>query len=69
MLLNGLAKVFSRDWCIELEDEGKVIDDHRPLLAGMILLLEQLIVHDRAHQAREMRTGLVGNKRNRERIR
>jgi hypothetical protein len=47
-VLKGLAKVFLRDWCVELEDEGKVIDDHRPLLAGMILMLEQTISNDQA---------------------
>jgi len=44
----GLSKMLSRDWCVELEDEGKGIDDHRPLLAGMILMLEQTIANDQA---------------------
>jgi len=48
IILKGLAKVFLRDWCVELEDEGKVIDDHRPLLAAMILMLEQTIANDQA---------------------
>lgn len=48
LALKGLAKVFLRDWCVELEEEGKVIDDHRPLLAGMILMLEQTISNDQA---------------------
>lgn len=48
-LLTGLGKVFLRDWCIELEHEGRVIDDHRPLVAAMILLLEQSIAHDQAN--------------------
>ena len=47
-LLQGLAKALLRDWCVELEDEGKVIEDHRPLLAGMILMLEQTIANDQA---------------------
>ncbi|MDJ0847180.1 MAG: hypothetical protein QNK04_02250 [Myxococcota bacterium] len=47
-VMKGLAKALLRDWCVELEDEGKVIDDHRPLLAGMILMLEQTIAHDQA---------------------
>ena len=46
--LKGLSKAFSRDWCVELEDEGKVIEDHRPLLAGMILMQEQTIKNDQA---------------------
>lgn len=46
--LKGLAKALSRDWCLELEDEGKAIEDHRPLLAGMILLLVQTIAFDQA---------------------
>jgi hypothetical protein len=49
IFLKGLAKAFLRDWCVELEEEGKVIDDHRPLLAGMILLLEQSIANDQAN--------------------
>lgn len=47
-LLKGLAKAFLRDWCVELEDEGKLIDDHRPLLAAMILMQEQTIKNDQA---------------------
>lgn len=47
-LLDGLANAFVRDWCVELADEGKVIDDHRPLVAAMILLMEQSIAHDQA---------------------
>jgi hypothetical protein len=48
IVLKGLAKAFLRDWCVELEDEGKGIDDHRPLLAGMILMQEQTIANDQA---------------------
>ena len=47
-VLKGLSKALLRDWCIELEDEGKVIDDPRPLVAGMILMLEQTIAHDQS---------------------
>ncbi len=49
LLIKGLDKVLARDWCVELEDEGKVIDDHRPLLGGLMLLLEQTIPNDQAH--------------------
>jgi len=48
MILRGLSKVLLRDWCVELEDEGKAIEDPRPLLAGMILLMEQTIANDQA---------------------
>lgn len=48
IVLKSLTKVLLRDWCVELEDGGKGIDDHRPLLAGMILMLEQTIPNDRA---------------------
>ena len=50
-IVKGLAKVLLRDPCLELEDEGKVIEDYRPLLAGMILLLQQTIANDQAIQA------------------
>jgi hypothetical protein len=48
LVMKGLAKVFLSDWCVELEAEGKVIEDHRPLLAGMILMQEQTIANDQA---------------------
>jgi hypothetical protein len=46
MIVKGLAKVFLRDWCVELEDEGKVSEGHRPPLPGTILLMEQSIASD-----------------------
>jgi len=47
-LLRGVQKVFLRDWCLELHDDGGIVKDHRPLLAGLILLQEQTIRMDQA---------------------
>ncbi len=44
-----LSKALLRDWCIDLAEEGKLIEDHRPLVAGMVLLLEQTISSDQTH--------------------
>ncbi len=48
LIMKGLSKILLRDWCVEIEDEGKAIEDHRPLLAGMILMQEQTIANDQA---------------------
>ena len=48
MLIRGALSILGRDWCIDLDDEGKVIEDHRQLLAAMILLMEQSISNDQA---------------------
>ncbi len=47
-LLKGLKHALVRDWCIELLDEGKGVEDHRPLIASLLLLIEQTIAHDQS---------------------
>ncbi len=46
-LRKGILKLISRDWCIELDD-SRTVTDHRPMIAAMILLIEQTIANDRA---------------------
>ncbi|MGB5473459.1 MAG: hypothetical protein WBQ78_08275 [Gammaproteobacteria bacterium] len=48
-LLRSAMKALGRDWCIELKEDGRAISDPRPLLATMILLLEQTIASDQAN--------------------
>ena len=49
-LLRGVARALTmRDYCVELEDEGKGVADHRLLIAALILLKEQTIKNDQAH--------------------
>lgn len=48
-LLAGVFHALVRDWCVELKEEGKTIDDHRTLLAALIVLQEQSIRHDQIH--------------------
>ncbi len=48
-LLNDVAKALLRDWCARLEGDGKALVDHRPLLAGLVVLIEQSIRLDQIH--------------------
>ena len=48
-VLGGLSRLLVRDWCVELEEDGKAIADHRALLAALIVLQEQSIRHDQSH--------------------
>jgi hypothetical protein len=47
-LLGGSRRHLVRDWCISLAEGGKLIADHRPLLAAFVLLQEQTIRVDQS---------------------
>ena len=49
MIVKGLAKVLLRDWCVELEEDGKVSEDHGPPLSGRIFLMERSTASDQAN--------------------